>query len=85
MKYEQEELNKNTRKMLPGEFIQLSDGFTHYELDGPEEGDVIVLVHGFSTPLFIWDPTYEYLLDKGFKVLRYDLYGRGWFVHGRRN
>ncbi|MFW9905119.1 MAG: alpha/beta fold hydrolase [Candidatus Thorarchaeota archaeon] len=78
MEFEYEELNKNTRKTLPGNFVQLSDGSTHYELDGPEDGEVIVLVHGFSTPLFIWDPTYEFLVNEGFKVLRYDLYGRGY-------
>jgi pimeloyl-ACP methyl ester carboxylesterase len=39
---------------------------------------VIVLVHGFSVPYFIWDPTFEALLKAGFRVLRYDLYGRGY-------
>ena len=29
-------------------------------------------------PLFVWDPTYEELLSQGFRVLRYDLYGRGY-------
>ncbi|UCG02583.1 MAG: alpha/beta hydrolase [Candidatus Heimdallarchaeota archaeon] len=78
MEYETERLNDMTRKTLSGDFIQLSDGFTHYEFDGPRDGDLIVLVHGFSTPLFIWDPTYEHLVNEGFKVLRYDLYGRGY-------
>jgi pimeloyl-ACP methyl ester carboxylesterase len=78
MKFEYEELNKDTREALPGTFVYLSDGYTHYELDGPEEGDVVVLVHGFSTPLFIWDPTFVFLVKEGFKVLRYDLYGRGY-------
>ena len=78
MKYELEELNEDTRKTLPGNFIQLSDGFTHYELDGPETGELTVLVHGFSTPMFVWDPNFEYLINEGFRVLRYDLYGRGY-------
>ena len=56
MKYEYEELNQNTREKLSGDFVHLSAGYTHYELDGPEGGEVVVLVHGFSTPLFIWDP-----------------------------
>ncbi len=85
MEYENEELNKNTRKTLPGNFIQLSDGFTHYELDGSENGDIVILVHGFSTPSFIWDPTYEYLVNEGFKVLRYDLYGRGYSDRPKTN
>ncbi|MFX0210037.1 MAG: alpha/beta fold hydrolase, partial [Candidatus Hodarchaeota archaeon] len=78
MEYEHEELNKATRQTLTGEFIQLSRGYTHYELDGPVDGDVTVLVHGFSTPLFIWDPTFELLVREDFRVLRYDLYGRGY-------
>jgi pimeloyl-ACP methyl ester carboxylesterase len=55
----------------------LSEGRTYYELAGPEEGRPVVLVHGFSVPCFIWDPTFAALADAGFRVLRYDLYGRG--------
>jgi pimeloyl-ACP methyl ester carboxylesterase len=36
------------------------------------------LVHGFSVPYFIWDPTWEALLSAGYRVLRYDLFGRGY-------
>jgi pimeloyl-ACP methyl ester carboxylesterase len=78
MEYEQEELDDATRKTLRGEFIHLSRGYTHYDIAGPVDGDVTVLVHGFSTPLFIWDPTFELLVREGFRVLRYDLYGRGY-------
>jgi pimeloyl-ACP methyl ester carboxylesterase len=78
MEYETKELNEETRKNLSGEFIQLSDGVTHYELDGDTNGEVVVLVHGFSTPLFVWDPTFRFLVKEGFRVLRYDLYGRGY-------
>ena len=78
MSYESEELNEETRKTLPGDFIQLSNGFTNYELAGREDGDVVVLVHGFSSPQFIWDPTFSFLVNEGFRVLRYDLYGRGY-------
>ncbi|MFX1285842.1 MAG: alpha/beta fold hydrolase [Promethearchaeota archaeon] len=78
MEYEYLNLNNTTRKSLPGEFIQLSNGYAHYELQGPVEGDVVVLVHGFSSPLFVWDLTFEILIAEGFRVLRYDLYGRGY-------
>ena len=36
-----------------------------------------MLVHGFSAPYFIWEPTFKSLTQAGFRVLRYDLYGRG--------
>jgi pimeloyl-ACP methyl ester carboxylesterase len=35
-------------------------------------------VHGFSVPYYIWDPTFDALTAAGFRVFRYDLYGRGW-------
>jgi pimeloyl-ACP methyl ester carboxylesterase len=51
---------------------------THYELAGPKDAHTVVLVHGFSVPFYIWDPTFDALTAAGFRVLRYDLYGRGW-------
>lgn len=71
------ELNDATRAKLPGSFIELPDGFVHYELSAHTDGATIVLVHGFSVPSYIWDPTFEGLSEEGFTVLRYDLYGRG--------
>ena len=75
---ETKRLTQEERARLPGEFIKLSDGVTHYELGGPVDGQVVVLVHGFSVPYFIWDPTFEALTKAGFWTLRYDLYGRGY-------
>jgi len=71
------ELNDETRKSAGGSFIQLSAGITHYELANPDHEDIVVLVHGFSVPYFIFDPTLEFLKQAGFCVLRYDLFGRG--------
>jgi pimeloyl-ACP methyl ester carboxylesterase len=71
-------LDDRTRATLPGEFIRLPGGVTHYELTGPANGPVVVLVHGLSTPLFLWDPTVPALVEAGFRVLRYDLFGRGY-------
>jgi pimeloyl-ACP methyl ester carboxylesterase len=61
----------------PGAYARLSDGVTYYEAAGPAEGRVAVLVHGFSVPSYIWDPTFAALRDAGYRVIRYDLYGRG--------
>ena len=71
------QLTETTREDLPGEFINLPMGTTHYELGGPTDGDLVVLVHGFSVPYYVWDPTFEALTGSGYHVLRYDLYGRG--------
>ena len=71
------ELDEATRKNAPGSFVQLTDGYTHYTLKGPDTGKVVVLVHGFSVPYYIWDSSIAYLSNAGFKVLAYDEYGRG--------
>ena len=76
-KYEMRVLDDAARSEAPGRFVPLSAGMTHYELAGPEEGVPVVLVHGFSVPSYIWDPTFASLASAGFRVLRYDLFGRG--------
>jgi pimeloyl-ACP methyl ester carboxylesterase len=78
MRGETKELTPEVRAGLAGEFVQLPDGVVHYELGGPEDGPVVALVHGFSVPYFIWDPTFEALVQAGYRVLRYDLFGRGY-------
>ena len=75
---ETQEMNETARGQADGSFISLADGITHYELGGPENGQPVVLVHGFSTPYFIFDTTFEFLVNSGFRVLRYDLIGRGY-------
>ena len=75
---ERKELNDGARKSVKGRFIKLQDGFVHYDITGPVDGSVVVLVHGFSTWSFTWDATFQALVDAGFRVLRYDLYGRGY-------
>jgi pimeloyl-ACP methyl ester carboxylesterase len=70
-------LDAAARKNAPGKFIELTDGVTHYELAGPDSGKVIVLVHGFSVPYYIWDSTFYALAAAGYRVLRYDDFGRG--------
>ena len=71
-------LNAETRKGLPGQFIQLSDGITHYEVANPDSAKTIILVHGYSVPYFIWNGMFEYLAKQGFHVIRYDAFGRGY-------
>jgi pimeloyl-ACP methyl ester carboxylesterase len=66
-----------TAAAAPGSYIKLDDGVTHYEAAGPAYGRVAVLVHGFSVPSYIWDPTFAALRDAGYRVIRYDLFGRG--------
>jgi pimeloyl-ACP methyl ester carboxylesterase len=75
---ETRDLDATVRSLVPGRFAHLSDGYTHYELAGPEDGQVVVLAAGSSVPYYIWYPTFKVLVDSGFRVLRYDYYGRGY-------
>ena len=74
---ETKRLDAEVRALAHGSYVKLSNGITHYELTGPETGQVVVLIHGFSIPYQIWDPLFDPLVKAGFRVLRYDLYGRG--------
>jgi pimeloyl-ACP methyl ester carboxylesterase len=74
---ETRELDEEARRQTAGAYIRLPDGVTHYELGTPAEERTVVLVHGFSVPYFIFDPTFEFLTQNRFRVLRYDLFGRG--------
>lgn len=71
-------LDDDARAAAPGTFAELSDGQIHYRWDGPEDGPVIVLVHGFSTPNFIYEQNVEALNAAGYRTLRFDHFGRGW-------
>lgn len=71
-------LDAAARARAPGSFVPVPAGQVHYELGGPESGRTVVLVHGFSVPSHIWDPTFRALREAGFRVLRFDLFGRGW-------
>jgi pimeloyl-ACP methyl ester carboxylesterase len=75
---EQRPLDAAARQAAPGRFVQLTDGITHYEVAGPDTGRVVVLAAGSSVPGYIWSPLFETLADSGFRVIRYDYYGRGW-------
>ncbi len=71
-------LNDTARQNAPGQFAALSAGQIHYRWNGPEDGPVIVLVHGFSTPNFIFEQNVEALNAAGFRTLQFDHFGRGW-------
>lgn len=74
---ERKVLDKETRASHPGSYVELSDGVVHYELAGPSTGEVVVLIHGGTFPSFCWDKNFNALSEAGFRVLRYDVYGRG--------
>ena len=71
-------LNDTERTALGGTYVVLSVGITYYKLEGPSDGPVTVLVHGGTLPHWTWDKQVLPLTQAGFRVLRYDQYGRGY-------
>jgi pimeloyl-ACP methyl ester carboxylesterase len=74
---EQRNLDDEARAQASGQFARLTNGYTHYEVAGPPAGRAVVLAAGATVPCYIWDPTFAALAKAGFRVLRYDYYGRG--------
>ncbi len=72
------QLDDDLRKTIPGTFVKLPDGMTWYELAGPADGQPVVFLNGYSVPHYLWDHTFQPLADAGFRVLRFDHFGRGW-------
>lgn len=72
------------RRAAPGGFAQLSDGVTHFQWFGPEGGRVIVMIHGLTTSSYVFGGIISQLQIQGFRILTYDLYGRGLSDRPRR-
>jgi pimeloyl-ACP methyl ester carboxylesterase len=77
-------LDAAARAAAPGNFVTLPGGVTHYETSNAGTGaeddrqTPVILVHGFSVPSFVWEPTFTGLAQAGLPVIRYDLFGRGY-------
>ncbi|KZV72367.1 alpha/beta-hydrolase [Peniophora sp. CONT] len=79
-----DEARKRVEEIYPediyegGAWFDTPYGKTRYWLVGPEQGKKVVLIHGISTPSIIWKDTVSALSAEGYRVLVYDLYGRGY-------
>ena len=77
------DLKTITQAHLPpqGAWAELSQGNLYYRWYVPpaelRNGETLVLVHGFSTPHFVWDGVKHFLIESGYDVLVYDHFGRG--------
>jgi len=71
------QLNSESRSSMPGSFVETPHGVVSYQLEGPKDAEIVVLVHGFSVPGYLWEPTFQFLKEQGYQVLRFDLFGRG--------
>lgn len=77
-------LKKITKQDIPeiGDWVELSRGSIYFEWFMPKESvevkGTMVLVHGFSTPSFVWGGLIDNFTESGYKVLVYDHFGRGY-------
>ena len=71
-------MSRGIQERAPGEFAQLSKGRTHFRWSGKEGDPVAVCIHGLSTPSYVFAGTELTLAALGYRVLTYDLYGRGY-------
>ncbi len=71
------DMDDRARRQLSGCFVALSDGYTNYDVAGPERGPVVVLVPGISIPRGVFERTIAPLAEAGYRVVTFDLYGRG--------
>ena len=71
-------LTEAEQAKAPGDFLKAGAGRIHYRTDGPHDGPVVLLVHGYSTPNFIFEQNAQALAAAGFRVIRFDHFGRGW-------
>ena len=77
VEYNRRNMDDAARSAGSGQFAELPQGVTHYAWHGPPDGPVLVCVHGLTTPSFVWQGLTEGLAAMGFRVLTYDLFGRG--------
>ncbi len=77
------ELSTLDKGKIGGDFVSLKCGTTHYEIKG--NGETVVLVHGYATPYYIYDKLFDEFVKRGYKTLRYELFGRGFSERPKRD
>lgn len=68
-------------QMGSDQFVELSFGTVHYIYQpsaSPSAAPLNVFVHGYSTPMEMWQDVFQALVQDNQPCLVYDLYGRGW-------
>lgn len=58
-------------------FLTLSNHQIRYELAGEADGIPLVFVNGLTQAAHLWGPYVPYLVERGFRVLTFDMLGQG--------
>ncbi len=59
------------------EYLELELGKMRYKIYGSKNQNTLILIHGFNGYMECWNPNINSLVDAGYKVVLYDLWGRG--------
>lgn len=70
-------LDEEARENFDGNFIKTELGTLCYKFHGPKDGEIILLIHGWSYPKNVFDNNIQALTRNGFRVLTFDHFGRG--------
>ncbi|PIE08326.1 MAG: alpha/beta hydrolase [Rhodobacterales bacterium] len=71
-------MSDRLRSKAPGDFAELEGGLTHYKWHGSRSERVLVLVHGLNASSWVFDGLIRGFLGMRYRVLAYDLFGRGY-------
>ena len=58
-------MGETERADAPGNFVALSKGLVHYRWFGEKHNDLVVCVHGLTTPSFVFESLAEYYVKIG--------------------
>jgi pimeloyl-ACP methyl ester carboxylesterase len=75
---ENQKLDDGIRSSVPGDYVSLSHGYTRYQALGDADAPPVILVPGATLPYMVWTPLMQPLADAGYRVVCFDLYGRGY-------
>ncbi len=70
-------MNKTLEVKINMEKVKLLQGVTAYEDLNKEFLKVVVFLHGGTIPSWCYDHVFKKLQGKNFRLIRYDMYGRG--------
>lgn len=77
LRIEPRTLGEESRRRLPCTWANLKDGRTCFDLEGKPPAEVVVFVHGFNSPSYVWGKLPSMLREAGYMTMTYDLFGRG--------
>lgn len=62
---------------MQAQYLESDIGSTRFRVFGHDNRPTVVLIHGFNGYLESWEPNIEPLVRSGYRVIAYDMWGRG--------